>query len=262
MQQGDDGSMITITNEDNMDLMSRYPDKYFDLAFIDPPYGIGAGTMSMGTNKSRTGNGQYPGESTADRLRHCRSGAGKLKNRAINTMNCKWDLYPPPPEFWTELFRVSNNQIIFGGNYFPLPPTRGIAIWDKRQPWDNFSQFELIWTSFDVPAHIFTVSNTGGANIEKKIHPTQKPVILLKKILAWYGVKPGGKIIDTGTGSGALAIACIDMGFDLAGCEKETSYFDASMAWIKEHEAQKELFSVAELIKPAEKTLFGGGDDD
>ncbi|MDR1626437.1 MAG: hypothetical protein LBT33_07835, partial [Spirochaetia bacterium] len=116
--------MIRITNEDNMELMARYPDKFFDLALIDPPYGIGVGTMSMGTNKSRTGNGQYPGESTAARLRRCRGGAGKLKHRAINTMNCKWDLYPPSPEFFKEVFRVSDNQIIFGYNYFPLPPTR------------------------------------------------------------------------------------------------------------------------------------------
>jgi site-specific DNA-methyltransferase (adenine-specific) len=238
-----------------MEFMARHPNKFFDLALIDPPYGIGAGTMSMGTNKSRTGNGQYPGESTADRLRRCRAGAGKLKNRAINTMNCKWDLYPPSPEFFKEVFRVSHNQIIFGYNYFPLPPTRGIAIWDKRQPWDNFSQFELIWTSFDMPAHIFTVSNTGGANAEKKIHPTQKPVSLLKQILQWYA-KPGWKIVDTGTGSGSLAITCIDMGFDLYGCEKDKGYYEASMDWIKEHQAQQELFPISDIMTKNKGTLF------
>jgi site-specific DNA-methyltransferase (adenine-specific) len=249
--------MITITNEDNLDLMKRYPDKYFDLLLTDPPYGINATDMSMGTNKTRKEKGQYPGESTADKIRKGRlnAGAGKLKNRALNTMNCNWDDSPPPPEYWTEAFRVSKNQIFFGGNYFPLPPTRGIAAWDKRQPWDNFSQFELIWTSFDVPAHMFTVSNTGGANLEKKIHPTQKPVILLKKILLRYA-KPGWKILDTHSGSGVLAIACIDLGFDLVACEKDMDNYGASKIWIDEYQAQAELFSASEVVKENEKTLF------
>jgi len=242
--------MIQITNEDNMQLMSRYPDKYFNVALIDPPYGINAPKMSMGTNKNRNEKGQYPGESTAQRLRKGRlnSGAGKLKNRALLNMDCSWDCDPPTHEFFNEVFRVADKVIVFGGNYFALPPTRGIAIWDKRQPWENFSQFEYIWTNYDKQAHIFTVSNTGGANTEKKIHPTQKPVKLLKKIIQWYGIKPGSKILDTGTGSGSLAIACIDMGLDLVGCEKNKEYYDASMFWIKKHLAQSDLFPAKEIM--------------
>lgn len=157
---------------DCLDYMRSVPDKYFDLAVVDPPYGINAPAMDMGSS-----NGNV---STATKLRKGRlnGGAGKLKNRVLNTMNCDWDFSPPPPEYFDELRRVSKNQIIWGGNYFPLPPTRGIICWDKMQPWENFSQVELAWTSFDCPAKIVRISTTGGNNREEKIHPTQKPVAL------------------------------------------------------------------------------------
>ena len=161
---------------DCLDYMRSIPDKYFDLAVVDPPYGINAPAMDMGSSKGNT--------STATKLRKGRlnGGAGKLKNRVLNTMSCDWDYNPPGEDYFRELFRVSKNQIIWGGNYFPLPPTRGIICWDKMQPWENFSQIDLAWTSFDCPAKLVRISTTGGNNREEKIHPTQKPVALYQWI--------------------------------------------------------------------------------
>ena len=159
-----------------MEYMATIPDKFFDLAVVDPPYGINAPAMDMGSAKGNV--------STATKLRKGRlnGGAGKLKNRVLNTMSCDWDFNPPGEDYFRELFRVSKNQIIWGGNYFPLPPTRGIICWDKMQPWENFSQVELAWTSFDCPAKLVRISTTGGNNREEKIHPTQKPVALYQWI--------------------------------------------------------------------------------
>ena len=217
-----------IYNVDCMEYMKSVPDKFFDLAVVDPPYGINAPSMNMGSNMTRT-KGGYPSESTASRLKRGRlnSGAGKLKGRVLNTMRCDWDFFPPEKEYFSELFRVSVNQIIWGGNYFPLPPSRGIICWDKMQPWDNFSQFELAWTSFDRPAAMFRYSNTGGRNSERKIHPTQKPVALyawiFKNFVSW-----GAKILDTHLGSGSSRIAAYKMRLDFWGCEIDEEYFKAS----------------------------------
>lgn len=110
----------TVYNMDCMEGMAQIPDKYFELAIVDPPYGISATKMSMGSNKSRSGKGHYPAISTAERLRKGRlnAGAGKLKSRALNTMSCDWDFEKPTPEYFIELFRVSENQIIWGGELF------------------------------------------------------------------------------------------------------------------------------------------------
>lgn len=226
-----------VYNQDCMLGMAQFPDNYFDLAIVDPPYGINAPTMNMGTNKHRT-KGGYPAESTANKIRKGRlnQGAGKLKNRALNTMPLTWDSAPPPPEYFTELFRVSKNQIIFGGNYFDLPPTRGVICWDKCQPWKNFSQWEMAWTSFDKPARLYKVSNTGGANKEKKIHPTQKPVKLYSLILEDFA-KPDYIILDTHLGSGSSIIAMLQATIPLKYVAFETDpmhYFDAQMRIYRE----------------------------
>lgn len=238
-----------VFNEDCKEVMRRYPDGYFDLAVVDPPYGINAPNMTMGTNRSRTKNG-YPAVSTADKLRKGRlnSGGGKLKGRALNTMDCSWDFNPPSQDYFDELFRVSRHQVIWGGNYFTLPPSRGIIVWDKLQPWENFSQVEVAWTSFDVPAAIFRFSNTGGANKEVKIHPTQKPVALYDWIYARY-LKHCGipvdvtlKVLDTHLGSGSNRIAAHRAGVDFTGCEISHSIYLSHERRYKDFAAQLTLF--------------------
>lgn len=230
---------------DCMEGMKQIPDKYFELAIVDPPYGINAPNMSMGSNKSRKGNGQYPGVSTAEKLRKGRlnTGAGKLKNRALNSMKLDWDYEQPSKEYFNELFRVSKNQIIWGGNYFDLPPTRCIICWDKCQPWENFSQWEMAWTSFDKPAALYKLSNTGGNNSEKKIHPTQKPAKLYKWLLSKFANK-GDKILDTHVGSASSLVACYQMDYDYMGFEIDTGYFDLANKRLEDLKAQVTIFDL------------------
>ena len=199
---------LIITNEDNMDLMSRYPDNYFDLAIVDPPYGIDI--------------------NSSGRLGHY-GGKGK-----------KWDSDIPNDFYFKELFRVSKNQIIWGGNYFYLPPTRCFLIWDKEQPEDvSFASCEFAWTSFNLSAKTF-YKRPQNADIQR-IHPTQKPVALYKWLLEKYA-KEGDKILDTHLGSGSIAIACHDYGFDLTACELDAEYYQKAMQRINNHLAQQKLF--------------------
>ena len=219
---------IELINIDCMEYLKGCEDNAFELSICDPPYGINAASMSMGNNPNRK-DGLSREESTAVKSRKGRlnQGSGKLKNRALNTMACEWDFKPPNEEYFKELMRVSKNQIIWGGNYFPLPPTRCIVCWDKVQPWENFSQWEMAWTSFDKPAVMIRVSNTGGANSEWKIHPTQKPVRLYKELLHRLA-SPGDRILDTHLGSGSSAIAAHYGGFDFVGIELDEDYYKAA----------------------------------
>jgi site-specific DNA-methyltransferase (adenine-specific) len=193
--------------------MKAMPDKAYELAVVDPPYGLEASG-----NLSRM------------------NWAGKLKNRAINLMSTEFDRTPPPPEYFTELMRVSVNQIIWGGNYFNLLPTRGIICWDKCQPWPNFSAWEMAWTSFDSPAKLFRYMK----GQEKVIHPTQKPVALYKWLLTNYA-KPGDRILDTHFGSLSIGIACHDLGFDLDAWEIDKDYFEAAKERLERHQRQAML---------------------
>lgn len=215
-----------VYNTDCLEAMKQYPDNFFDLAIVDPPYGINAANMQMGSNPGRKENGQYPGESVAVKLKKGRlnSGGGVLKNRHLNKSSIDWDDTPPTKEYFEELFRVSKNQIIWGGNYFDLPPTRCIICWDKIQAWENFSQWEMAWTSFDKPAKLYRLSNKGGNNEEKKIHPTQKPVKLYDKVYRDFATE-GMKILDTHLGSGSNRIVAKKFKCDFTAFETDEIYF-------------------------------------
>ena len=214
--------MIEMLNMDCMEYMAGLPDKAFDLSCVDPPYGIGASLRKNKTNKS-----------------------------AIQYKPKKWDNRIPGKKYFDELFRVSKNQFIFGGNYFTLPSSRGFIIWDKCQPEGvDQAMCEYIWTSLDVSAKIVRES------IQQiqftRIHPTEKPVALYKWLLSRYA-KPGDRILDTHGGSGSICIACHDLGYDLTWIEKDADYYEAACKRYKNHAAQASLFDQAELTKEAKE---------
>jgi site-specific DNA-methyltransferase (adenine-specific) len=202
---------IEITNEDNMLLMSRYPDNYFDLAVVDPPYGIGISSNPV-------------------RQQHEKK---------------EWDNAIPTKEYFNELFRVSKNQIIWGGNYFDLPPSQGFFIWDKKQPHDfSLAMCEVAWSSIQKPAKMWSLSVLKERG---KIHPTQKPVELYQWILK-NNSEPNFKILDTHLGSGSIAIA-VDalnkiekMNLTLTACELDKDYYKNAMLRINEQTRWQSLF--------------------
>ena len=201
---------ITITNEDNMLLMARYPDNYFDLAIVDPPYGIGEDGGKRRTRGSKKTN-------------------GVKKN---------WDNKTPTADYFNEMQRVSKNQIIWGGNYFAdlLRTSRCWLYWQKNMGGD-FADGELAWTSFDKVLKQYTKRS----ETHNRIHPTQKPVKLYEWILDNYA-KEGNKILDTHLGSGSIAIACHNRKFELTACELDKDYYEASIKRIKQQTAQISIF--------------------
>jgi site-specific DNA-methyltransferase (adenine-specific) len=206
---------ITITNEDNMQLMARYPDNYFELAIVDPPYGIGYDGSRKSTSK-HGGRKEY-----------------KFKG---------WDNEIPKKEYFTELFRVSKNQIIWGSNYFTkfLPSSMGWLFWDKGQRINN-SDGELAYTSFQQALRVVEYNRCEIQKFGGAIHPTQKPVALYKWLLDKYA-KQGYKILDTHLGSGSIAIACHDYGFELTACELDAEYYEKAIQRIKNYTNQTNLF--------------------
>jgi site-specific DNA-methyltransferase (adenine-specific) len=206
---------LTLTNEDCMELMARYPDKYFDLAIVDPPYGIGM-HKAQGTTKAKP-----------------KKWIGK-----------EWDNETPKKEYWNELFRVSKNQIVWGSNYFMeyLSSGKKWIVWDKMLDQDQ-SHFELAWTSFVGAERIYRYSRSKlqGFQNPNRFHPTEKPIQLYKFLLEEFS-KPNDKILDTHLGSGSIAIACHDYGFELDGCELDPEYFAKGIERVKNHVSQLQLF--------------------
>jgi len=213
---------MIITNEDNMELMARYPDKYFDLAIVDPPYGIDADVKNS-QNKVQS-----------------KKSATKSKRYGSQL----WDSNIPTDEYFDELIRVSKKQIIWGANYFGL--VGGMIYWHKNVTMPTYSTGELAWVSWMNKLDFVDITWHGMiqhdmSNKEIRIHPTQKPVALYKWLLDKYA-KPTDKILDTHLGSGSIAIACHDYGFDLTACELDKEYFDKAMQRINNHTAQQKLF--------------------
>jgi site-specific DNA-methyltransferase (adenine-specific) len=213
---------ITITQEDNMELMARYPDNYFSLAIVDPPYGINMDGGNIGGNNA---------------------------TKATNYTKKKWDVSAPNKEYFIELKRVSKNVIIFGANHFieniPNSNSSCWIVWDKENS-GNFADCELAYTDFNTAVRMFSFRWNGMLqgdmkNKETRIHPTQKPVALYKWLLDKYA-KPNDKILDTHLGSGSIAIACHDYGFELTACELDKEYYDKAIQRIKNHTAQQRLF--------------------
>lgn len=218
---------ITMYHADCMDVMKTFKDNQFDLAIVDPPYGL------FKNNRFKGGRFEiYNKEGKAD----------------------KWDI-APTEEYFKELFRVSKNQIIWGANYFGLPKTRCFIVWEKTTISENFSMAmcEYAWTSFNRNAKLFKHAPQGIKY--KRFHPTQKPVALYKFLLSHYA-KQGDMILDTHLGSGSIAIACYDYGYSLTGIEIDADYYDAAKKRIWVHQQQMSIDIFKTSVSVEQKKLF------
>lgn len=213
---------IELLNIDCMEYMSTVPDKFFELAIVDPPYGINM--SSDFTDLKRW--------------------SGKDYNEELTKKD--WDKITPSKEYWQQLFRVSKNQIVWGGNYFieHLYNSACVISWWKSPDGSFTADCEIAWTSFKTKCRIVKMFNTiSGDNryYEKRIHPTQKPYQLYEWLLKEYG-KEGDKILDTHLGSGSIAIACHKYKFELTACEIDKDYYEAATKRVLNHIAQTSLF--------------------
>jgi len=211
--------MIDLKNMDCLEAMKQMDDNQFDLAIVDPPYGLGIDGQKKSVNK----NPKY------NRKEH------KRKN---------WDSSIPSKEYFNQLFRVSKNQIIWGANYFVEHlnnGTKGWVVWDKMQHGLTMSDCELAFSSFQKATRIFYANRVILQQEGGTIHPTQKPVKLYEWLLDNYA-KEGDKILDTHLGSGSIALACHNRGFDLTGFEIDKEYFDNAAERLRVHQSQLTMF--------------------
>mgnify|MGYP002682506041 CR=1 FL=1 len=210
-----------LYNMDCMEGMKDIPDKYFELAIVDPPYGIGVNKMQLGNGKRKVYRGAED-----------------------------WDREPPSQEYFNELMRVSKNQIIWGANHFisRIPINSSCWIfWDKGTGENDFADGELAWTSFKTTVRKFYKSWVGANAKERnetdRVHPTQKPIALYKWLLSNYASK-GDKILDTHVGSGSSIIACLDMGFEYMGFEIDEEYYNLASKRIEDAMNQVSFFNL------------------
>lgn len=246
-----------VYNADCLEAMREMPDNAFDLAVVDPPYGDGLHAEDGGGKGWFT---KYNQKAAAEDNynRFCNPGSrfekykpvkriggdgGGWKNSVYGQKIIEWDV-APGPEYFEQLFRVSKNQIIWGGNYFNLPPTRCFLVWRKLSISENFSMAmaEYAWTSFSQNAKLFDFTPQGKQN-DPRFHPTQKPIELYAWIFQLFA-KPGQKILDTHLGSGSSRIAAYDAGLDFVWYEIDKTYFDKQEARFKNHAQQINLFSM------------------
>lgn len=220
---------LTLINGDCMDYLRTLPDNAFELAVVDPPYGKANATKELRNERGRFS--KYGVERT-----------GGTWAAKYGTSIKKWDK-SPPPDFFTELKRVSRNQIIWGANYFEnMPPTRGFIVWRKLSISESFTMAmaEYAWTSFDCNAKVFECAPQGTKS-DPRFHPTQKPIALYAWILNNYA-KPGDRILDTHLGSGSSAIAAWELGYEFVGIEIDSEYYNNAVERIRRHTAQGKLF--------------------
>lgn len=205
----------SFINGDCMDYLKEFPDNYFDIACVDPPYGLLDAGMQTGGCK------------------------GHFKDKLFNNKSIKdWDK-APSQEYFDQIFRVSRNQIIWGGNYFRLPPCRCFVVWDKLQPWENFSRCEYAWTSFKMPSKLFQFDN----RYKGKIHPVQKPLELYLYLIQQFA-EEGDTILDTHTGSASSLIAYHMTRHKYIGFEINETFYKKAVERLKVETDQMDIFDL------------------